>query len=141
LTWTWSSTQPGAWAWCLLAKALVGRPRPPAADWLGAFGGWSFPYQHAAQALATWGMLALMMMAGRSPRTRTLLMTGAALIAFVVGLTRLYLAAHWMTDVLAGWALAGAWGCLLIIPYLFAQQMTTATAEREARPATRKGTA
>jgi membrane-associated phospholipid phosphatase len=131
----------GAGAWCLLTKVLVGRPRPPAGDWLGAFDGWSYPSQHAAQALAAWGMLALMVMAGRSLRTRTLLMTGAALIAFVVGLTRLYLAAHWMTDVLAGWALAGVWDCLLIISYLFAQQVTTATAEREARPAARQGAA
>jgi membrane protein DedA with SNARE-associated domain/membrane-associated phospholipid phosphatase len=131
----------GAGAWCLLAKGLVGRPRPPAGDWLGAFDGWSYPSQHAAQALATWGMLALMVMAGRSLRTRTLLMTGAALIAFVVGLTRLYLAAHWMTDVLAGWALAGVWGCLLIISYLFAQQAATASTEREARPAARPGAA
>ena len=27
-----------------------------------------------------------------------------------------------MTDVLGGWALAGAWGCLLIIPYLAAER-------------------
>ena len=65
---------------------------------------------------------ALMVMAGRSARARTLLLTGAALIAFLVGLTRLYLAAHWMTDVLGGWAFGGMWGCLLIIPYLFAQR-------------------
>jgi membrane protein DedA with SNARE-associated domain/membrane-associated phospholipid phosphatase len=124
----------GAWAGCLLTKAVVKRPRPPAGDWLGAFKGWSYPSQHAAQALATWGMLAILVMAGRSVRTRTLLMTGAALIAFVVGLTRLYLAAHWMTDVLAGWALAGAWGCLLIISYLLTQQPGPAAAERSARP-------
>jgi undecaprenyl-diphosphatase len=63
-------------------------------------------------------MLALMLMAGRSARARGLLAAGAALIAFVVGLTRLYLGAHWMTDVLGGWALAGVWDCLLIICYL-----------------------
>ena len=61
-------------------------------------------------------------------------MTGAFLIALVVGLCLLYLAAHWMTDVLAGWALAGVWGCLLIIPYLVAQQ-AAATGPR--RPSVR----
>jgi hypothetical protein len=55
-----------------------------------------------------------------------LLMTGAFLIALVVGLSRLYLAAHWMTDVLAGLALAGVWGCLLIIPYLVAENRAPA---------------
>ena len=97
----------GAWAGSLLIKGLVDRPRPPAADRLTVVHGWSYPSEHAAQALATWGMLALMLMAGRSARARVLLAAGAALIAFVVGLTRLYLGAHWMTDVLGGWALAG----------------------------------
>ena len=112
----------GAWAWSQLTKTLVARPRPPAGDWLGTFHGWSYPSQHAAQALGAWGMLGLMVMVGRSFRARTLIMTGALLIALVVGLTRMYLAAHWMTDVLGGWALAGVWGSLLIMPYLAAQQ-------------------
>ena len=86
-------------------------------------------------------MLAVVVMAGRSLRTRALLMTGAALIALAVGLTGLYLAAHWMTDVLAGWALAGAWGCLLIIYYLFTPQVAAATAQRAAGPAARQGPA
>jgi undecaprenyl-diphosphatase len=116
----------GAWAGGLLIKGLVNRPRPPAADRLTVVHGWSYPSQHAAQALATWGMLALMLMMGRSARARVLLAAGAALIALVVGLTRLYLAAHWMTDVLGGWALAGAWDCLLIICYLLAQQRAAA---------------
>jgi len=122
----------GAWAGSLLIKGLVGRPRPPVADRLAVVHSSSYPSEHAAQALATWGMLALMLMAGRSARARALLAAGAALIAFVVGLTRLYLAAHWMTDVLGGWALAGVWDCLLIICYLLAQQMAAASPERRA---------
>jgi undecaprenyl-diphosphatase len=74
-----------------------------------------------------------MVMVGRSVRTRALLLVGAALIALVVGLTRLYLAVHWMTDVLSGWALAGVWSCLLIILYLFTQRVATAPPDREAR--------
>ncbi len=124
----------GAWAWSMLTKTLVARPRPPAVDWLGTFHGWSYPSQHAAQALGAWGMLGIMVMAGRSFRARTLLMTGAFLIALVVGLCRLYLAAHWMTDVLAGWALAGMWGCLLIIPYLAARQAAASGSSRPSAP-------
>ena len=116
----------GAWAGSLLIKGLVGRPRPPAVDRLTVVHSWSYPSEHAAQALATWGMLALMLMAGRSARARLLLAAGAALIAFVTGLTRLYLAAHWMTDVLGGWALAGVWDCLLIICYLLVPRAAAA---------------
>jgi membrane-associated phospholipid phosphatase len=125
----------GAAACSLLIKALVGRPRPPTADWLSHVDGWSYPSQHATQALATWGMLALMVAAGRALRTRVLLVTGAALIALLVGLTRLYLAAHWLTDVLGGWALAGVWDSLLIISYLLTQRVTATSPGREAPPA------
>ena len=120
----------GAWAGSLLIKGLVGRPRPPVADRLAVVHSSSYPSEHAAQALATWGMLALMLMAGRSARARALLAAGAALIAFVVGLTRLYLGAHWMTDVLGGWALAGVWDGLLIICYLLAPQLAAPPGRR-----------
>jgi membrane-associated phospholipid phosphatase len=122
----------GAWVGSLLIKGLVGRPRPPIADRLAVVHSSSYPSEHAAQALATWGMLALMLMAGRSARARALLAAGAALIAFVVGLTRLYLGAHWMSDVLGGWALAGVWDCVLIICYLLARQLAAAPPERQA---------
>jgi undecaprenyl-diphosphatase len=112
----------GAAGWSLLVKSLVERARPPERDWLGVFDGSSYPSQHAAQALAAWGVIGVMVMAGRSVRARTLLMTGAFLVALVVGLARIYLGAHWMTDVLAGWALGGAWGSLLILGYLLTQQ-------------------
>jgi len=130
----------GAAGWSLLAKAQVARSRPPAGDWLVSVDGWSYPSQHAAQALATWGMLAVMVMAGRSLRPRTLLMTGAALVAAVAGVSRLYLGVHWLTDVLAGWALGGAWGCLLVIGYLIAQRaaperVAAAPAARHSPPA------
>jgi membrane-associated phospholipid phosphatase len=125
----------GAAAWSLLIKALVGRPRPPAGYWLSHVDGASFPSQHATQALATWGMLALMVAAGRPLRARVLLVTGAAVIAIVVGLTRLYLAAHWLTDVLGGWALAGVWDSLLLISYLLTRQTARASTEGEAHPA------
>jgi membrane-associated phospholipid phosphatase len=125
----------GAATWSNLIKAPVGRSRPPAAFWLSHVDGASFPSQHATQALATWGMLALMVAAGRRTRTRAVLVAGAALIAIVVGLTRLYLGVHWLTDVLGGWALAGVWDSLLIISYLLAGQGVTTSTEGGARPA------
>jgi undecaprenyl-diphosphatase len=41
---------------------------------------------------------------------------GTALLVFVIGVTRLYLGAHYLTDVLGGWA--GGAGCALVCLYL-----------------------
>jgi undecaprenyl-diphosphatase len=105
----------GAVGWTQLARTLVDRAPPPARDWLGPVAGGSYPDPHAAQALAAWGMLALVVAAGRPVRVRVLLAVAAALTAFAAGLSQIYLAARWMTDELAGWALAGVWGCFLLI--------------------------
>jgi undecaprenyl-diphosphatase len=35
--------------------------------------------------------------------------TAAVLVAGLVGLTRMYLGAHWLTDVVGGWALGSFW--------------------------------
>jgi undecaprenyl-diphosphatase len=92
-------------------KWLVGRPRPPAAVALGDFSTYTaFPSGHATQAAAVYLMLAVVLAAG-TPRWRHKLSVWAAavLTLIVVGITRLYLAAHWLTDVLGGWVLGSLW--------------------------------
>jgi undecaprenyl-diphosphatase len=39
---------------------------------------------------------------------RTVLVTGAIVLAVVIGLSRVYLRAHYLSDVLAGWGVAAA---------------------------------
>jgi undecaprenyl-diphosphatase len=92
-----------------LVKHLVGRPRPPPAIWIGHFSGASFPSGHAAQSAACYATLALILAAGRPIRARLALYGVAALVVLVVGGSRIYLGAHWLTDVLAGYALGTAW--------------------------------
>ena len=88
------------------AKAAVDRPRPP--DPLVHTSFSSFPSGHAANAIA-WVALAVAS-ARVVPRLagRAAVVVAALALAAAVGLTRVELRAHYLTDVLAGWGLGAA---------------------------------
>ena len=86
-----------------LAKAGIDRPRPMGG--LTDTQGSSFPSGHAAYS-TIW--IALAVVAARTLpglASRAALVGGAVAIAAVVGLSRVYLRAHYWSDVAAGWAL------------------------------------
>jgi len=91
-----------------LIKDLVSLPRPFVyADIanLRAPGEFSFPSGHAQQAAVFFGLLALHF-------KKRWFTTVAALTVFLIGFSRVYLGAHFPSDVLAGWTLGAAiaWG-------------------------------
>jgi membrane protein DedA with SNARE-associated domain len=101
-----------------VVKSLVDRHRPPASLQLIHVSGFAFPSGHATAVVACWGMAAILLGVERSTRVRMSLWAGAALIAALVGSSRLYLGVHWWTDVVAGFALGGSWLCLLCLLFL-----------------------
>ncbi|TWV55648.1 phosphatase PAP2 family protein [Streptomyces misionensis] len=88
--------------------ALVGRARPPRADWQALASGWSYPSGHTTTSALTAGLLIAALYL-RSPRGRGVLMALAACWAVAVGLTRVFLGVHWFTDVVGGWLFAVGW--------------------------------
>jgi undecaprenyl-diphosphatase len=85
-------------------KAWTDRPRPP--DPLVDSAKSSFPSAHAAYAtLYTW--LAVTVAIRVRPRLthRGLLIAAGIVITALIGLSRAYLRAHWLSDVSGGWAL------------------------------------
>ena len=104
-----AATYAGAELLFQAVKQLTHRDRPPASSAVGHFGGYSFPSGHATLAAAMWGAIAIAVGTTLWRSRRGALLTAAALVAVVVGVTRLYLGAHWLTDVLAGWVLGALW--------------------------------
>jgi undecaprenyl-diphosphatase len=73
----------------------------------------SFPSGHSMLAMVTYLTLgAVLAEAQPSPRIRIYLLGWAVFLAFIVGLSRVYLGVHWPTDVLAGWCVGSAWALL-----------------------------
>jgi membrane protein DedA with SNARE-associated domain/membrane-associated phospholipid phosphatase len=104
-----------------VTKAALDRPRPsgPLVDTdLSAY-----PSGHAAYAL-TWVAVAVTLSRVLpNLASRAALVTAAVVIAAVVGLTRLYLRAHWLSDVTGGWGIGAALFslcglCALVVGYL-----------------------
>jgi undecaprenyl-diphosphatase len=93
-----------AWSSVWIVKSLVDRPRPP--DPLVHTAGASYPSAHAANSV---GWLALgIALAAVIPARRGQIaaIIAGALLTVLVGLSRIYLRAHYPSDVLAGEALA-----------------------------------
>lgn len=87
---------------------LVHRHRPPATDWLASAGGWAYPSGHTTQTVAAWGILAVIVSAGTSPRTRVVAGSTAVSVAALVAVSRVYLGVHWATDVMGAAAMSTA---------------------------------
>lgn len=93
----------------LTVKYLVSRPRPSLEEPVATAVGNSFPSGHAMGSTVVYGAL-LVVFATRLPSVRrrwTVL--GAAVLVAAIGFSRLALGVHYITDVLAGFALGLAW--------------------------------
>jgi undecaprenyl-diphosphatase len=89
-----------------LTKAVEARPRPT--DGLVETQGASFPSGHAAYSVAFVAVMVALVRALPGFTGRVALVVGAIVLAAVIGLSRVLLAVHYLSDVLAGWGLSAA---------------------------------
>ena len=83
-------------------KDSIERARPQASHWL-ALSDYSFPSGHSLFSMAIYPTLALAL--ATSKRSRRYLVGCGLACAVLVGVSRVYLGAHFPSDVLAGWSI------------------------------------
>ena len=93
-------------------KAIVIRERPQVLHLVDAVGS-SFPSGHSGAAAAAWPAVALVLSRTASRKTRALLAALATMIA--VAASRALLGVHWLTDVVAGFALGYGWFVIVAV--------------------------
>jgi undecaprenyl-diphosphatase len=84
----------------------------------------SFPSGHALLSTVFYLTLGVMLERAFARRRMKIYILGAAvLVALLVGVSRVYLAAHWATDVMGGWALGAAWAMVCwLVAYVVQRQ-------------------
>ena len=106
----------GAQVLVQVLKAVFGRLRPEIGSAVPLPESFAFPSGHATSGIAAVGALAVIASERIvSRRARVRLWILVAVLAVAIGLSRIALNVHFVTDVLAGWCLGLAWlsACLL----------------------------
>ncbi|MDN4610184.1 phosphatase PAP2 family protein [Arthrobacter burdickii] len=100
----------------IAGKDAIGRLRPPIELAVPPYeSSPSFPSGHSLNAVVIAGIVAyLLVLRQHRKRTRALTIVLAVLFATTMGLSRVYLGHHWLTDVLVAWTLGVAWIAVVI---------------------------
>src|SRR5918997_2230091 len=111
----WLAAVLGGEALNLLLKDLFARPRPRFERPLVDETSHSFPSGQAMESLVVYGTLAYFdVLALRGWSKRALSVGGVAVLVIMIGFSRAYLGAHYISDVVGGFAAGGAWLCGVI---------------------------
>lgn len=86
-----------------LLKQVFARARPTLFEVIQRPDTYSFPSGHAMSAMVIFGSLGTVIIALR-PRSKPFVMVCAGILIAGIGISRVYLGAHWPLDVVAGWA-------------------------------------
>ena len=112
-------------------KVLVGRPRPPdffldPADIFQPVNQFSFPSGHVLFFVVFFGFLAYLAWVHLAGYVQTLVITACGTLILLIGASRVYLGAHWASDVLGSYIIGVLWLFVLILGYqLVSRKRTT----------------
>ncbi len=116
----------------IVLKLTFNRARPVFSSIYVNAVGFSFPSGHAMWSAITYSLLAYILIIHMANRAqRILIVTVCVVIVLMVGLSRIYLGAHYLSDVLAGFAAGALWVVISTAAFRLAQR----AANREVQPA------
>jgi membrane-associated phospholipid phosphatase len=140
MVWRWRSRTPlvlmviavaGSLLITVVGKASVSRVRPPLVDAVPPYEhSFSFPSGHALNSTVIAGLVAYLILRRLDSALQRGLVVGLAVLwAVSIGLSRVFLGHHWLTDVMFGWVIGLAWLAVVITAHrLF---LTVRKARRE----------
>lgn len=99
------------WGLNTMLKELAGRARPDTLVTHAVPAAWySFPSGHAMLSVLLFGFGAVLLASGhRRPAVQAGVVLLGAAVTLAVGISRIYLGAHWPSDVVGGFAAGAAW--------------------------------
>ena len=107
-------------------KALVGRLRPVVAHPIAHGNGDSFPSGHALGSIVCYGALFLVFLPAARGKWRRVFTAVIVLLIVVIGISRLLLGVHYLSDVLGAWALGVTWLGITAFAFELSRQFTGA---------------
>ncbi len=90
-------------------KSLVGRARPVVAHPIAHGNGASFPSGHSLGSIVCYGAVLLVFLPAARGRWRPVFITAIVALVALIGISRVLLGVHYLSDVLGAWALGIAW--------------------------------
>lgn len=106
-----------------LLKVLVGRPRPSSfslnpADFFASFNQYSYPSGHVLFFVVFFGFLAFLAWMHLSGWQRVISMAVCGALIVLIAPSRIYLGAHWASDVIGSYLIGTFWLIILVLLYL-----------------------
>jgi undecaprenyl-diphosphatase len=99
-----------------MIKLVLHRPRPVPSLYDGLWS-YAFPSGHAVMSTVVYGFLAVLIARDWAPARRWIVYSSVVATVCLIAVSRLYLGAHWFSDVIGGLSLGTAWVSLLGIAY------------------------
>jgi membrane-associated phospholipid phosphatase len=106
-------------------KVLIGRPRPPSflgntGDFFWSVDQYSFPSGHVLFYVVFFGFIAFLAWSHLTGYVRWLIIAMCGFLIVLIAPSRVYLGAHWASDVIGSYVIGVLWLVMIILGYLMA---------------------